>query len=107
MPYSQQLWGSVWGIMVGLAFLAVIWLTVSSGWFRKGADGRIPESDVLPEPTQPVDTYPDGLAEAHGKIPGIVKAIIVGYLVFLVAYTALFLVAWNGSLQTIDAFFTK
>jgi multisubunit Na+/H+ antiporter MnhC subunit len=107
MPYSQQMGAIWWSLAVGIAFMAVIYLTIRSGWFRKAGNDVVPAEDSYPEPVEPVHHYPEGLAEAHGKVPPIVKAIIYGYIVFVVAYTALFLKAWNGPLAAIDAFFTK
>ena len=76
----------LWALGVGVATLVVIYMTVRSGWFRKGANDVMPTEDVLPEPAEPVHHYPEDLAEAHGRVPAILKIIIGGYLVFLVWY---------------------
>ena len=89
MPVSQQVWAVVWGLGLGLVFLAVIWVAVRSGWFRRATDGHIPEQDVSPEPVCPVHEYPDGLAEGHGNVPLLLKVVIAGYVVFLVGYIVL------------------
>ena len=91
MPTSQQIAASVWGLAIGLGFLVVIYMTVRSGWFRKAGNDVVPEKDALPEPVEPIHEYPDGLAEAHGNVPAILKIVIVGYIVFLVVYVAIFL----------------
>jgi hypothetical protein len=91
MPASQQIAASVWGLAVGLGFLVIIYMTVRSGWFRKGGSDTIPERDPLPEAAPPVHEYPEGLSEAHGRVPAVLKIVIVGYVVFLVAYVGLFL----------------
>jgi hypothetical protein len=91
MPTSQQIAASVWGLAVGLGFLVIIYMTVRSGWFRKAGNDVVPEKEALPEPTPPIHEYPEGLEEAHGNVPAVLKIVIVGYIVFLVAYVAIFL----------------
>ena len=56
-------------------------------------------------PLSPI--YPDGLEEAHGKVPFVLKGIIAVYVVFLVFYVVYFVRALSGPLGTIDAFLTK
>ena len=91
MPEAQQLWAVIWGLGVGLAFLVAIYVGVASGWFRKAVGRTVPETDPLPESATAIDEYPDGLAEGHSKVPVLLKLVIVGYVVFLVAYVAIFL----------------
>lgn len=91
MPEAQQISAILWGLGVGIAFLVAIYVGVGSGWFRKAVGRTVPQSDPLPEPVAPVHDYPDGLAEGHGKVPLLLKLVIVGYIVFLVGYVALFL----------------
>ncbi|TLM98221.1 MAG: hypothetical protein FDZ75_02840 [Actinobacteria bacterium] len=107
MPYAQQYASVWWGLGIGLVLLLFIYLAIRSGWFRKAGDDVVPELDVVPEPIDPVHTYPDGLAEAHGKVPGVLKFGIIAYIVFLVIYIASFIVRMQGPLGSFDRFLTK
>lgn len=107
MPYEQQLQGVLWALGVGLIMLVVIYMTVRSGWFRKGANDVVPAEDVTPSADEPVHHYPEGLAEAHGRVPVILKIIIAGYLVFLVWYIYNFISLMNGPLAAFDKFLTQ
>jgi len=107
MPYAQQLGGVLWALGVGLLTLAVIYMTVRSGWFRKAGNDVIPTEDVRPEIAEPVHHYPEDLAEAHGRVPVIIKLIIGGYLIFLVWYVWNFITLMNGPLAGLDKFLTQ
>ena len=107
MPQSQQLAASLWALGVGILLYLVIHYTVASGWFRKAGNGAMPAEDVLPDVAEPVHRYPDGLEEAHGKVPLIIKGIIVGYVVFLIFYVVYFVQALNGPLGAFDKFLTQ
>jgi hypothetical protein len=107
MPLSQQTGAIWWALGVGVAFFVIIYYVISSAWFRKATRGTVPAVDPLPEPTEPVHEYPEGLAEGHGKVPLILKIVIAGFLVFLVYYVAQYLTAMNGTLAVFDAYMTK
>jgi hypothetical protein len=107
MPLAQQSGAIWWSLGVGTAFIIVIYYLIRSAWFRKAGGTVVPVSDSYPEPADPVHEYPEGLAEAHGKVPVIIKIIIVSFLVFLVYYVAQFLTAMNGPLAAFDKFMTQ
>ena len=107
MPQSQQLAAALWALGVGILMYLVIHYTVASGWFRKAGNDVAPAEDVLPEVAEPVHRYPEGLEEAHGKVPFIIKGIIVGYVVFLIFYVVYFVQALNGPLGAFDKFLTQ
>jgi len=107
MPQSQQVAATLWALAVGVAFFLVIYFTVRSGWFRKAGNDVMPAEDVRPDVAEPIHHYPDGLEEAHGKVPFIIKGIIVGYVVFLAFYVVYFVRALNGPLGALDKFLTK
>jgi hypothetical protein len=107
MPYSMQASAVWWGLGVGLAFFVVIYVAVRSGWFRKATNDMVPAEDKAPEPVEPVHHYPHDLAEAHGKVPVVIKLVIVSFLVFLVVYVALFITAMNGPLRALDVYLTS
>jgi len=107
MPQSQQLAATLWSLAVGTVTFLVIYFTVRSGWFRKAGAAVMPAEEPVPEAAEPIERYPDGLEEAHGKVPFVLKGIIVGYVVFLVFYVVYFVRALNGPLGTIDKFLTK
>ena len=89
MPMSQQISAMVWGVSIGLALLAAIYVTIRGGWFRRTQpDGLL--GDQTPDPVQPVHEYPDGLAEAHGPVPMIIKVTIVSVAVWTVIYVIMF-----------------
>jgi hypothetical protein len=106
MTYSMQANAVWWGLGVGLAFFAVLYVAVLSGWFRKATYDVVPAEDITPEPTEPLHHYPEGLAEAHGKVPVVLKLVIASFIVFLVVYVALYINAMNGPLRAFDAFLT-
>jgi hypothetical protein len=107
MPQSQQLSATLWALAVGGGLILVIYFAVRSGWFRKGGNDVVPTDDVLPEPAEPVHEYPDGLGEAHGRIPFVLKGFIVGYVIFLAFYIVYFVQALNGPLGVLDKFLTE
>jgi len=107
MPQSQQLAATLWSLAVGTITFLVIYFTVRSGWFRKAGQSIVPSDEIYPDVAEPVETYPDGLEEAHGKVPVVLKGIIAVYVVFLVFYVVYFVRALSGPLGTIDAFLTK
>jgi hypothetical protein len=95
MPYQEQLEAALGGIGVGLAIIVVIYLVVSGSWFRSATGDRVPESDPKPAPVEPVHEYPEGLAEAHGPLPAIVKFIIAAWVLWAVGYTAVYFTRWG------------
>jgi hypothetical protein len=107
MPLSQQTGAIWWALGVGTAFIVIIYFVISSAWFRKAGADKVPATDPLPEPVEPVHEYPEGLAEAHGKVPMVLKIVIVSFLVFLVYYVAQFLMAMNGTLGVFDRYMTQ
>ncbi len=108
MPQSQQTRSDALGAgRRDSAFFLVIYFTVASGWFRKAGNDVMPAEDVLPDVAEPIHRYPDGLEEAHGKVPFIIKGIIVGYVVFLIFYVVYFVQALNGPLGAFDKFLTQ
>jgi len=106
MPQAQQLSATLWALAVGIALFLIVYFTVRSGWFRKSTNGVVPAEEVQPEPAEPIHHYPDDLAEAHGKVPFVLKAFIVGYIVFLVFYVVYFVQALSGPLGEFDKFLT-
>ena len=90
MPVQQQVSAVLWGLGVGAAIIIAIYVTVRGGWFRKPlvGDPRVEES--LPEPVQPIHEYPEGIAEAHGPVPLIVKLVIISFTVWAIGYVVLF-----------------
>jgi hypothetical protein len=107
MPLKMQYAGMWWSLGVGLAMLVLVYVAVRSGWFRKAQGDVTPSTDAVPEPVEPVHHYPEGLGEAHGRVPFILKLIIGGYVVFLVGYLVSFYIKLQGPLGTLDAFLTK
>jgi len=95
MPYQEQLEAALGGIGVGIAMIAVIYIVVSSSWFKKAGNDRVPETDPAPAPFEPVHEYPEGLAEAHGPIPLIVKVIIVSFVIWMIGYVAVYFTRWG------------
>lgn len=90
MPAYQQISAVVWGISVGIAMIVVVMSVIRGGWFRKPGGMTLLESDMFPEPTQPVHDYPDDISEAHGRVPLIVRVVIVSFLVWTVIYVLMF-----------------
>jgi hypothetical protein len=90
MPASQQISAVVWGLSVGITMVVIIWAVIRGGWFRKPTNDVLPADDATPDPIGPVHDYPEGLAEAHGPVPLIVKLIIISVLVWTVVYIGLF-----------------
>jgi len=107
MPQSQQLAASLWSLAVGTITFLLIYFTVRSGWFRKIGSSITPAEETFPEVAEPVESYPEGLEEAHGKVPLVLKGIIAGYVVFLVFYVVYFVRALNGPLGALDTYLTK
>jgi hypothetical protein len=90
MPVSQQIASVLWGLGVGTALIVVVWATVLGGWFRKPLVGDPRDEASLPEPVQPVHDYADGLSEAHGPVPLVVRLVILGFVVWAIGYVVLF-----------------
>lgn len=90
MPAYQQISGVVWGLAIGIAAIVVVWAVIRGGWYRKPGQLTPEQRDLLPEPSQPVHDYPEGITEAHGPMPLIVRVVIVSFLVWAVVYVALF-----------------
>jgi hypothetical protein len=78
---------------VGVSLIIAIWAAMRGGWWRKPTNDALPEADATPSPVEPVHDYPEGLAEAHGPVPLIVKIIIVSFVVWTVIYVYLFVQA--------------
>lgn len=93
MPAAQQISAVLWGLGFGTAFVVAVWLVVANAWFRKATADRIPTTDISPTPIGTVDEYPEGLGEAHGRVTLFLKAYIVFFLVWTVAYVYIFLTA--------------
>jgi len=108
MPESQQIAATVWALVLGSLFFAIIYFTVRSGWFGKGVHDidLATAQGGAPPVVEPVDAYPEDLAEGHGRVPFILKGIIVGYVIFLIFYVVYFVQALNGPLGTLDKFLT-
>ncbi len=107
MPYAYQYSAVWWALGTGVAFFAIFYIAVRSGWFRKATGDQVPTADTLPEPTDPVHHYPEDLAEAHGKVPVLLKVVIGSYLLFVVWYVYQFMTAMNGPMGVIDKFLTS
>jgi hypothetical protein len=90
MPASQQLAAALWGLGVGAALIIVIWATVRGGWFRKPLVGDPRADDSMPEPVEPVHEYADGLSEAHGPVPLVVRVVIITFVLWAIGYVVLF-----------------
>jgi len=95
MPYQEQLEAALGGIGVGLAMIVVIYIVVSTSWFRRAGHDRVPDVDPKPAPVEPIHDYPDGLAEAHGPTPLIVKVIIISFALWAVGYVAVYFTRWG------------
>jgi len=96
MPAAQQWSAALWGIGVGIASVIGVWLVVAGAWFRKPAGDTIPVSDTTPEPLGEVHDYPEGLAEAHGPVPIVLKVTIVLFIIWTVGYVAWYFYAGPG-----------
>ncbi|NTU72155.1 MAG: hypothetical protein HGB10_10105 [Coriobacteriia bacterium] len=90
MPASQQIAAVSWGLAVGIALIAIVWATVKGGWFRQPLKGDPRSEDSLPEPIEPVHDFPDGISEAHGPVPLIVRIVIVSFVLWTIAYVVMF-----------------
>jgi hypothetical protein len=90
MPASQQIAAVLWGFGVGIALIVVIYATVRGGWFRKPLVGDPRDELPMPEPVQPVHDYADGMSEAHGPVPLIVKLVIIGFTLWAIGYVVVF-----------------
>lgn len=90
MPVSQQISAVLWGLGVGTVSLVAIYMTVHGGWFRKPVSSGSTPDDAYPEPIQPVHEYPEGIAEAHGPVPLIVRFVIIGFVLWAIGYVVLF-----------------
>jgi len=86
MPASEQLEAALGALGVGAAMILVVYLVVTNAWFRKATNDRAPEQDPLPAPVEPIHDYPDGLAEAHGPVPFLLKLIIAAFVVWTIGY---------------------
>lgn len=90
MPVSQQVAAALWGLGVGIALIAIVYTTVRSGWFRKPLLGDPLSQETVPKPVEPVHDYADGISEAHGPVPLIVKLVIISFTVWAIGYVVLF-----------------
>jgi len=90
MPVSEQWEAALGALGVGAAMILVIYLVVSNAWFRKAGNDRVPESDPLPTPVEPVHDYPEGLAEAHGPVPFVIKLIVVAFVLWAIGYIVVY-----------------
>ena len=81
----------LWGLGVGAAIIVVIWAVIAGGWSRRTGTVAVAEGDDhVPEPVAPVHDYPEGISEAHGPVPLIVKFIIVSFVLWAIGYVVLF-----------------
>ena len=90
MPVSEQLEAALGALGVGAAMILVVYLVVSNAWFRKATHDRVPDRDPLPAPVEPVHDYPEGLAEAHGPVPLILKLIIIAFVLWAIGYVVVY-----------------
>ncbi len=91
MPWEEQVEAVLWGLGVGAAIIVVIWAVIAGGWSRRtGAVAVAEGADHIPEPVAPVHDYPEGITEAHGPVPLIVKLIVVSFVLWAVGYVVLF-----------------
>lgn len=90
MPLDQQVSAALWGLGLGAAFIAAVWLVVANAWFRKATADRVPRSDVRPDPIGTVDEYPEGLGEAHGRVTLFLKTYIALFVLWTIGYVYLF-----------------
>jgi len=91
MPWAEQLEAIWWGLGVGAAIILAIWAVIAGGWSRRtGAVVSATGENAAPEAIQPVHEYPEGIAEAHGPVPLVVKIIIVSVVVWTVGYVVVF-----------------
>jgi hypothetical protein len=90
MPMSEQLEAALGALGVGAAMILVVYLVVSNAWFRKASNDRMPDRDPLPTPVEPVHDYPEGLAEAHGPVPLLIKLMIVGFILWAIGYVVVY-----------------
>jgi len=90
MPASQQLAAVLWGLGIGTVVIVAIYATIWGGWFRKPLAGDPRDENSLPEAVAPVHEYPEGIAEAHGPVPMIVRLIIIGFVLWTIGYVVLF-----------------
>lgn len=90
MPASQQISAVLWGLGVGITTIVVIYVVIAGSWFRKPVGEALPDADATPEPVAPVHEYPEGIEEAHGKVPMINKLIMVSFVLWAIGYVVLF-----------------
>ncbi len=90
MPISQQTAAVLWGLGIGVALIVVVWATIRGGWFRKPVVGDPRDESSMPEPIAPVHDYPEGISEAHGPVPLIVKIVIISFTLWAIGYVVLF-----------------
>ncbi len=91
MPWEEQIEAVLWGLGVGAAIVVAIWAVIAGGWSRRtGATAVAEGGDHVPEPVAPVHEYPEGITEAHGPVPLIVKIIMVSFVLWAVGYVVLF-----------------
>lgn len=90
MPAYQQLVAVLWSLGIGAALIAIIYVTVSGGWFRRQTVDAASESLEYPEPVQPIHEFPEGIAEANGPVPMIVKLVVIGFGLWAIGYVVLF-----------------
>ena len=91
MPWAEQIEAVWWGLGVGAAIIFAIWAVIAGGWSRRtGAILSSEGENVAPEAVPPIHDYPEGISEAHGPVPLIVKVIMVSFVVWAVGYVVLF-----------------
>ena len=91
MPAYQQIEAVLWGLGVGAAIIVAIWAVIAGGWSRRTGAVTSPDiGDHVPEPVAPVHDYPEGISEAHGPVPLIVKVIMVSFVLWTIGYVVLF-----------------
>lgn len=90
MPVNEQLEAALGALGVGAAMILVVYLVVSNAWFRKATNDRVPERDPLPASIEPVHDYPEGLSEAHGPVPFLIKLITVAFVLWAVGYVVVY-----------------
>ena len=112
MPVDQQISAVVWGLAVGAGILVAIWAVIRGGWVGR-TEAAEPDvvAEISTEPVKPhshenlkktelargglpmIHEYPEGISEAHNRMPLIIKLTIISVLVWTIFYVVLFVQA--------------
>ncbi len=111
MPLAEQTAAIWWALGVGVAFIIFIYTAISGGWFREAGhpSKRTDSAEPIPEAAEETREYPSGfvIEEGNGKVPLVLKVLIVSFLIFLVYYVAQYVIAMNGTLGVFDRYMTQ